>query len=555
MNIEKLILSFIMKRSLFIISLLCVSLALWAQEESVGVKGAHPYKVAENEDVATEYAYWSIIPHVGFNVFDGDFNSEMAHSVFFPNAGLAVEYSFTPVWSLGVDYMFDRYGVEGKKGADNADMLLKGMMHQVGVYLSMDVVNLFFPHAHRKIVNIQPLVGAGHAWYKNTVMYDDASRGHTASYVWPDGTTGAKAMDGYQGAFSIRAGLNVEFNLNRTLALGIRAQYNYFVNDYIDNRGFSGMNSLASKNNDGIADVTLNMRFKLEAVKKTHVRNVVHELEAAKKNDESKYIHDTVIIRHDSIIVRETIREVMKEKEQQRVYYVYFQNNKSVLDEKALITIQQVADIMAEDTSVYAVVTGFCDNTGSAHLNYVLGDKRADAVIGELREEHAVGADHLYAMGMGKLVGHRSVAAYGPNRRAAIRLVDKATFDRMKSDLNDKRAQRDDPEEKEEVVPAQEEKTIPLSESARPEKVNIYKQRAAEEVTTDKTTTLSRLARQYYNNTYCWVYIYIANKEKINNPNALEPGTKLIIPELTQHEMEITKDESLVVYSNARSGK
>jgi hypothetical protein len=245
----------------------------------------------------------------------------------------------------------------------------------------------------------------------------------------------------------------------------------------------------------------------------------------------------------------------MKEKEQQRVYYVYFQNNKSVLDEKALITIQQVADIMAEDTSVYAVVTGFCDNTGSAHLNYVLGDKRADAVIGELREEHAVGADHLYAMGMGKLVGHRSVAAYGPNRRAAIRLVDKATFDRMKSDLNDKRAQRDDPEEKEEVVPAQEEKTIPLSESARPEKVNIYKQRAAEEVTTDKTTTLSRLARQYYNNTYCWVYIYIANKEKINNPNALEPGTKLIIPELTQHEMEITKDESLVVYSNARSGK
>ena len=81
-----------MKRSLFIISLLCVSLALWAQEESVDVKGAHPYKVAENEDVATEYAHWSIIPHVGFNVFDGDFNSEMAHSVFFPDAGSGVEY-------------------------------------------------------------------------------------------------------------------------------------------------------------------------------------------------------------------------------------------------------------------------------------------------------------------------------------------------------------------------------------------------------------------------------------------------------------------------------
>lgn len=546
-----------MKRTLFIVTLLSASLAMMAQVESAAVKGAHPYKVAENESVATEYAHWSIIPHVGFNVFDGDFNNEKAHSVYFPNAGLAIEYSFTPVWSLGIDYMFDRYGVEGKKGAgsDNADMLLKGMMHQAGAYVSMDVVNLFFPHARRKIVNIQPFVGAGHAWYKNSVMFNDDSRGHTASYIWDDGTTGPKSMDAYRGAFFVRAGLNVEFNLNRTLALGIRAQYNYFVNDYIDNRGFSGPQASASKNNDGIADITLNMRFKLEAVKKTHVRNVVHEYEAAK--EEPKCVHDTVIIRHDSIIIRETFKEVEKAKEQQRIYYVYFQNNKSSLDEKALITIQQVADIMAEDTSVYAVVTGFCDNTGSAHLNYVLGDKRAASVVDELRDEHALPADHLYAMGMGKLVGHRSTAAYGPNRRAAIRLVDKETFDRLRLDLDDKRALRDDPEEVKKAAQDApvEEKTIPLSESARPEKINVYKQRANEEVITDKTTTLARLARQYYNNTYCWVYIYIANKDKISNPNAIEPGTKLIIPELTQKEMEISKDESLVLYGAARLGK
>ena len=214
-----------------------------------------------------------------------------------------------------------------------------------------------------------------------------------------------------------------------------------------------------------------------------------------------------------------------------------------------MITIQQVADILHEDTTLYAVVTGYCDNTGSAALNFALGDKRADNVIGELREEHAIDTARMYAMGMGKVVGRRSQAAYGPNRRAAIRLVDKATFDRMKHDLDDTRANRI----VEEDTPKA--KTVPLTESARPEKVNEYQQRSSEEVTTDKSTTLSKLARKYYNNTYCWVYIYIANKGKITNPNSLVPGTKLIIPELTQQEMQITKDESLVLFSNARQQK
>ena len=167
-------------------------------------------------------------------------------------------------------------------------------------------------------------------------------------------------------------------------------------------------------------------------------------------------------------------------------------NNKSNLDDKALITIQQVADILAEDSTLYAVVTGYCDNTGSASLNYALGDKRADNVIGELREEHQVDSERMYAMGMGKLIGHRSTAAYGPNRRVAIRLVDKATFERMKQDLDDKRANRI-VEEDTPVV-----NTVPLAQSARPTaQPNEYQRRTHEEITTEKSTTLSKLARNY----------------------------------------------------------
>ena len=61
-----------MKKSLLIVSLLSFSLALLAQEEEQEVKGVHPYKLVENETVVPEYAHWSLIPHVGFNAFDGD---------------------------------------------------------------------------------------------------------------------------------------------------------------------------------------------------------------------------------------------------------------------------------------------------------------------------------------------------------------------------------------------------------------------------------------------------------------------------------------------------
>ena len=114
----------------------------------------------------------------------------------------------------------------------------------------------------------------------------------------------------------------------------------------------------------------------------------------------------------------------------------------------------------------------------------------------------------------------------------------------MKLNLDEKKSQR-----------TEEIKTVPISESSQREKVNTFAIRDHESTVTQKSTTLSKLARQYYSNTHCWVYIYIANKDLIPNPNALEPGVELIIPELTQEEMQITKDQCLRLYKNARNSK
>ena len=71
-------------------------------------------------------------------------------------------------------------------------------------------------------------------------------------------------------------------------------------------------------------------------------------------------------------------------------------------------------------------------------------------------------------------------------------------------------------------------------------------------ILTDKNTTLTKLARQYYDNTYCWVYIYAVNKSKLSSPNFIPEGIYLTIPKLTQEEMGTTKEQSLKVFSSIK---
>jgi len=46
-----------------------------------------------------------------------------------------------------------------------------------------------------------------------------------------------------------------------------------------------------------------------------------------------------------------------------------------------------------------------------------------------------------------------------------------------------------------------------------------------------KRETLSDVARQYYGSPAKWQKIYNANRDVVSNPNAVRPGTKLILPD------------------------
>ena len=244
-----------MKKSILFVLAALVSMAVIAQD-SIPAKGVHPYKVEENKNAVPELTHWSLIPHIGFSSFDGDFSGEMKHNVAIPSVGIGLEYNFTPVWNVGIEYMYDMYNVTGKQGegTDNADTLLTGHMHKVGGYLSFDLINLFFPRAKKKIVSVMPLVGGGMAFYKRAIYYKDNAeqypthkRGHTGSYINEAGEQGPEHDDDYKMLGYLNFGANIDFNLNRSLALGLRANYSYFTRDYVDGRGYSGEASHAMR--------------------------------------------------------------------------------------------------------------------------------------------------------------------------------------------------------------------------------------------------------------------------------------------------------------------
>lgn len=593
---------FLIVVSLFIAGMMMAqdvdSLVLAQDADTVRIKGIHPWDLEQNKHgVQEKIAHWSIIPHIGFNSFDGDFPHLIKHTVAVPTAGLALEYNFTPVWTIGVQYMYDMYTVTGKGKQISADTLLYGHMHKAGGYLAMDLINLFFPRAHKKIFSLIPFVGAGGAWYQRSKYYLDDKYYDASKDKWinpthgRDNTWNTDPFTGYTNAHGkqapehdkkyhmigyLQAGVDFDFNLNRTLALGIRADYTYFTRDYVDGRGYHKLadGSFASKNNDGIFDVTLYMRFKLEAVSKSHPRNMTSfnefdKLLAAQDAQPATNAmvvapHDTVIIyRHDSIIVRESMGY---HKKNARVYNVYFDNDKSDLREDARTKIFEASQVLEEDDALYAVVIGYCDNTASKAHNYKLGEDRAKNVTQELNEEYAIPMDHIYNAGIGKIAARKSNQSFGPNRRVSIHLVDKETFELMKLELQDKEDTKNTDEnvpvtienssavripnlEKEEAQATDSVKTVALSESARKEQINQYKQRKHETIVTEKGVTLAKLARQYYDNTMCWVYIYMANSDVLPAPSALQEGQQIIIPELTQEELKTTMAECLRLYS------
>ena len=292
--------------------------------------GVHPYK--ETHNMTWNTTGYSLIFHGGINFYNGDYPTESYNTLGYPSAGIALEYNFTPVWGIGLGYNFAMPQVTSKKdfsGRDidgvtsldikSGDVMHRGMMHSGQVYVTFNLINAWFPRAVQDIFGLTIFAGVGSAWYKNSVSFHDTGElnakgeiSHPGKYV-KDGDN-AHAHSKYAQVAYAPLGAAAEFNVSRQIALGARFQYDMYFNDYVDNR----YRDDANKNNDGMFELELMLRWKLAAQKKNHLRNVA-SVEVLEDKYYQSHPHrrkrrphevDTVLFYHrDTIVVihRDTV--------------------------------------------------------------------------------------------------------------------------------------------------------------------------------------------------------------------------------------------------------
>ena len=509
--------------------------------DSVVIKGVHPWK--EDGPVEPEEAHWSLYLHGGFNVFDGDFTSEKKHGVYAPSVGLGGMYHFNNTWGIGVDYIFRMHRVTGKDNANTAPIMLKGMAHQADAFITFDIFNAWRPQNRFKLFALNLLVGGGVSWFKNSIYYPNEYRtlndGVTIKLpqTWNYHTAQQTTMsdDKYTCRSLFMAGATFEFNVTRGLAIGFRGVYNYYTKDDIDGR-------LRGNNNDGVFDATLMLRYKIQAVKPSHVANFRSAQVLARKVYELNPDHgkgaggdshygdypatnagavadnagepqkDTLVIVHrDTILaVDGSSRSEQHMSYDQKIFYIYFDPNEHTLYDSGLKIIQQVADRLSQDDELYMEITGFCDNTGTSEYNLDLGKRRAHSVAEEFIMEYGIDSTRIKEIGRGIIRGRRSTAAYSPNRRAVIKLMSKDEFEK--------------------------------SHGKRPAANQLIS--GSKKVVVEKNSTLAKFAREYYGNVNCWIYIFENNLNILPTPTSLQPGMEITLPVLTENQMLITKEEA-----------
>ena len=70
------------------------------------------------------------------------------------------------------------------------------------------------------------------------------------------------------------------------------------------------------------------------------------------------------------------------------------------------------------------------------------------------------------------------------------------------------------------------------------DKNNVFQAAEVRYDTVSRIRYLTTMSREYYGDFRFWVYIYEENKANIDNPNAIAPGTVVVIPAASKYGID-----------------
>lgn len=329
-----------------------------------------------------KFSHWSVGINGGMTFLDGDIRQQKGelHTFFNSpkllwNIGAYGEYSINPLIGVGLEYRYMQMGQRNVTMASNGDM------HEVSPYVSVCLNNVFGnPHVtYRWKLNFK--IGMGLGYYNITTESVNGEILENVKYGDSDGL-----------ALLLPIGLNFEYNITKDWALGLYYNYRYSLGtDLLDGRS-------TGTSNDGIHELALGVRYKINARKRPHNYNInqgVYQLDELKGHlaalkdegglDNTKpYQKDTlyVIEQHkDTVYIVQEEENVLKTQE---TTSIYFATGQSVLTPTSLVKIATIAELMITNEDLTIQIQPYFDEAGTYEYNLSLGKERAERIVKEL---------------------------------------------------------------------------------------------------------------------------------------------------------------------------
>lgn len=551
------------------------------------------YSLAENRS----FAHWSYALEIGGNIFDGDIREDYPQLIpsakLHPTVGGKLERSFNPVFGLGLQYMYIPYKAEPK----DIPYKLTGTAHEANIFLSVSMLNLFY-QTRKQRWNIYGTIGWGFSFYSAQTINTITGEYRPALDNSGNPTGHVMKLDDGQG-YVIPVGLHVEYNINRTFALGLNGEYRMHNKDNYEG---SPLNIRKGNSNDAFSVVTLSFRHKLffgkdremhtrtatyaelipmkdnrkdiedledeidelrdmiEGIKAAEscckeAMNKITDLEDAMKKiadleDQLAQRPETIIIREERVPqeLKPDPKPVIEVDAQERIQKAFdlalrgiqFETDKAVIKTVSYPILDNVVSIMREHPDFELDIIGHTDNVGSAPYNLNLSNRRANSVRQYLIDR-GINASRLTADGKGltkPIATNTTAEGRQQNRRVefVVRIGDEIIYSTDK-DLYSEDGYEDEDEYESQSQTSR--STVEISDFNPDDYEMTY-------VVVAKGTRLALFSTQNYGSYMFWPYIYLANQDVLSpDPNALVIGTKLRIPKLPAEMIDVNNPDAV----------